>query len=179
MSWTDDRIEVLAKLWREGLSASQIAAQLGNVTRNAVIGKIHRLGLSSRDKPASKGGGRRKNTSSTSNVLNASNNNKYTRTNRTTAKTAKTNNQSEIIKITPRIDSNTENLTAPKPKELKLTELTETTCKWPLGDPQNDDFCFCGHSAKSDTPYCEYHSKIAYQTIIERRAVNKVIKFNK
>ena len=53
MSWTDERVELLKKLWSEGLSASQIAAQLGGVTRNAVIGKVHRLSLSGRAKPAS------------------------------------------------------------------------------------------------------------------------------
>ncbi len=109
MSWTDERVERLKKLWNEGLSASQIAADLGGVTRNAVIGKVHRLGLSGRAKSPT------------------------------------------------------------RPLKLELIELTEITCKWPIGDPAHDDFHFCGHKCKDGSPYCAYHVSLAYQPLAERR----------
>ena len=160
MAWTDERVARLTKLWADGLSASQVAADLGGVTRNAVIGKVHRLGLSGRAKPASKGGGRPKRAART---------NAYAKVSRNGAKSGKSN--------TTRTASNhaasLEDLTAPEPKRIKLVELSELTCKWPLGDPQEADFCFCGHSIKADTPYCEYHCKLAYQPLADRRRVRK------
>ncbi len=162
MSWTEERVTRLTKLWSEGLSASQVAAELGGVTRNAVIGKIHRLGLSGRDKPASKSGTRKKRT------VRA---NGYSQVNRSTSRTAKSNgagNSAKARNFEPVID-----LVAPEPLRIKLVNLTESTCKWPLGDPQEADFSFCGHSIKTDTPYCEYHCKLAYQPITERRRVRR------
>jgi len=160
MSWTDERVARLTKLWSEGLSASQVAAELGGVTRNAVIGKIHRLGLSGRDKPASKSGPRQKRTART---------NGYSRANRSTSRTAKTNNVANLAKVSSQPIDHSVDLVAPEPLRIKLVNLTESTCKWPLGDPQEIDFSFCGHAIKSDTPYCEYHCKLAYQPITERR----------
>jgi GcrA cell cycle regulator len=160
MSWTDERVARLTKLWSEGLSASQVAAELGGVTRNAVIGKIHRLGLSGRDKPASKSGTRQKRT------VRA---NGYSRANRSAPRAATLNGVANLAKASPQPLERAVDLVAPEPLRIKLVNLTESTCKWPLGDPQEADFCFCGHSIKSDTPYCEYHSKLAYQPIAERR----------
>ena len=60
---------------------------------------------------------------------------------------------------------------APIPLKLKLTQLTERTCKWPVGDPMHDDFHFCGHEAEEGRPYCEYHSGLAFQPASERRRV--------
>lgn len=163
MSWTEDRVARLTKLWADGLSASQVAADLGGVTRNAVIGKIHRLGLSGRAKPASKGGARPK---------RAARPNGYSRVNRATAKTTKPNG---IVKSVSPVSAPVEDLVAPEPKRIKLVQLTESTCKWPIGDPQEADFCFCGHSIKADTPYCDYHCKMAYQPLADRRRVRKAV----
>ena len=162
MSWTDDRVSRLAKLWAEGLSASQIAADLGGVTRNAVIGKVHRLGLSGRAKPAGKsnGGARRKPAARTGG---------YSRPRATTRTVGNT-----VVKI----DGDQEVIYAPKPVEdvvvpisrkLTLMQLTETTCKWPTGDPTMPGFSFCGHPNKDDKPYCQYHNKLAFQPPSERR----------
>jgi len=161
MSWTEDRVARLTKLWADGLSASQVAADLGGITRNAVIGKIHRLGLSGRAKPASKGGARPK---------RQTRSNGYSRVNRTALKTTRTyaGSLKEAAYAPP-----VEDLVAPEPKRIKLVELGETTCKWPLGDPQDEDFSFCGHSVKTDTPYCEYHCKMAYQPPADRRRPRK------
>jgi GcrA cell cycle regulator len=164
MSWTEERVARLTKLWSDGLSASQVAAELGGVTRNAVIGKIHRLGLSGRDKPASKSGTRQK---------RAPRANNYSRVNRPASNSVKTNSGANSSRIAAQVSAPVENLIAPKPLNIKLVQLTESTCKWPLGDPQEENFAFCGHSIKADTPYCEYHGKLAYQPIIERRRVRK------
>lgn len=164
MAWTEDRVARLTKLWADGLSASQVAADLGGVTRNAVIGKVHRLGLSGRAKQPSKGGGRPK---------QAARPGGYVRGNRSTAKASKANGGAGASRAAPMAASLVEDITAPEPKRIKLVQLTESTCKWPLGDPQESDFCFCGHSIKSDTPYCEYHCNLAYQPLADRRRVRK------
>ncbi|MCF6320926.1 MAG: GcrA cell cycle regulator [Rhizobiaceae bacterium] len=163
MSWTEDRVARLTKLWADGLSASQVAADLGGITRNAVIGKIHRLGLSGRVKPASKGGGRPKRQARP---------NGYSRTNRTTPKIARARYGAGSVKEAAYVAPN-EDLVAPESKRIKLVELNETTCKWPEGDPQDRDFSFCGHSVKTDTPYCEFHCKMAYQPPVDRRRPRK------
>ena len=164
MSWTDERVARLTKLWSDGLSASQVAAELGGVTRNAVIGKIHRLGLSGRDKPASKSSSRQKRASRPSN---------YTRASRPSGRAGKTDGSHNRFGSVQRISPPAENIVAPVPKRLKLVELTDFTCKWPFGDPQESDFYFCGHSIKTDTPYCEYHCKLAYQPAAENRRVRR------
>ncbi len=163
MSWTEERVARLTKLWTDGLSASQVAADLGGVTRNAVIGKVHRLGLSGRAKQPSKAGGRPKRTTRTSS---------YTRVNRTTNKTAKTGS-TQTTRPIAQPSAAVADIKAPDPKRIKLVQLTETTCKWPIGDPQEADFCFCGHDIKTDTPYCEFHCNLAYQPIAERRRTRK------
>ena len=111
MAWTDEKVETLTKLWREGKSASEISVLLGDVTRNAVIGKAHRLGLASRPSP---------------------------------------------IKRQPK----------PAPVEpigVKLIDLTERMCKWPIGDPATPGFRFCGKPSETGKSYCEGHMQMAYQ----------------
>ncbi len=163
MSWTEDRVSRLTKLWADGLSASQIAADLGGVTRNAVIGKVHRLGLSGRVKSASSAASRIKRQPRSSGYA-------PTRAPRATPRTSGAN----ALKI----DAVAEVRYRPKPVEdvvipisrhLTVMQLTEDTCKWPNGDPQNSDFSFCGHRSKETTPYCEFHSKLAFQPASERR----------
>ncbi len=166
MSWTEDRVARLAKLWADGLSASQIANDLGGVTRNAVIGKVHRLGLSGRAKPAGKSsnGGRRKAASPRAGSGNGS-----SRPQRSTPRSAAgpTARPSEIVvayKPKP-----IEDIPAPASLKLTLLELTDTTCKWPTGDPTMPGFSFCGHRSDEEKPYCAFHSKLAYQPPNERR----------
>jgi len=161
MSWTDDRVATLTKLWADGLSASQIAAELGGVTRNAVIGKVHRLGLSGRAKPTSTAR-KPKVSRAASSGFNAGRKNPRAlagRANATNARPAR-----------PLI----EDIPVPVSKKLDLVELTEKTCRWPHGDPSTDDFHFCGNTPKEDEPYCEYHCRMAYQTQTDRRREKKV-----
>lgn len=163
MSWTDDRVNLLKKLWSEGFSASQIAAELGSVTRNAVIGKVHRLGLSGRARtPSTSGNSRQK---------------RPARNGAYPTRPAH-NGQRLLVRSQIRANSSTgrervvaeeEKLETPEPLKLELTQLTEQTCKWPIGDPATDEFHFCGHTPKENSPYCPYHSRIAYQVATDRR----------
>ncbi len=163
MSWTEERVARLSKLWADGLSASQVAAELGGVTRNAVIGKVHRLGLSGRVKPAASSTSRTKRRTQSSARYKA-------RSGRSTARTSGANalklDVDAEIRYRPKP---IEDVVIPISKKLELMNLTEDTCKWPTGDPQRPGFSFCGHKSKETTPYCEYHSKLAFQPASERR----------
>lgn len=172
MSWTEDRVSRLAKLWAEGLSASQIAADLGEVTRNAVIGKVHRLGLSGRAKPAGKSNAasRRKPTTRTATGSTSGGGSGYTRTRTTTTRTVgnaalKMEVEEELV-VAPKP---VEDVVVPISRQLTLLQLTETTCKWPTGDPTMPGFSFCGHNSKDDKPYCDFHNKLAFQPPSDRR----------
>ena len=164
MAWTDDRVELLKKLWAEGLSASQIANRLGGVTRNAVIGKVHRLGLSGR--------------TTTSRA-------KAPRTRRRPAHTQNRNARPQMrtqgstaLKPAYDADADEEYQLAPAPimelviplnERASILTLDETKCRWPIGDPGDEDFHFCGRHSESGVPYCEHHSSIAYQPAQSRR----------
>ncbi|MCP4382314.1 MAG: GcrA cell cycle regulator [Hyphomicrobiales bacterium] len=159
MSWTDERVELLKKLWAEGLSASQIAQQLGGVTRNAVIGKVHRLNLSGRAKPASTTPRPRKARSASPHRP---------------ARTFVAGNTALKVHAapTPRrapVLAPIEDLVVPISKEVSLLALNEQMCKWPNGDPGTEDFHFCGHRNFNNLPYCEYHARLAYQPASDRR----------
>jgi GcrA cell cycle regulator len=176
MNWTDERVEKLKKLWSEGLSASQIAAQLGGVSRNAVIGKVHRLNLPGRAKaggtPASARPKRPAVTTPRPSNFAARPANAPRQVSRPVGN-ALTKDEVETD-----FDVQTENLpvvisgknvVVPMSRKLELTQLTERTCKWPIGDPLNDDFHFCGCESPDNSPYCTYHQRLAYQPSAERR----------
>ena len=151
-SWSEPRVTTLSKLWLDGLSASQIAKQLGGVTRNAVIGKVHRLGLSGRDAPSAPGPASRVSAPRPAWPRRAP------------------------VRATPR---------APQPVRIPvaapsaapegpglitdMSRLGVHACKWPIGDPGAEDFCFCGHKPRDSSPYCEYHARLAYQPLQDRR----------
>ncbi|PLW75863.1 GcrA family cell cycle regulator [Cohaesibacter celericrescens] len=170
MSWTDERVELLKKLWGDGLSASQVAAELGGVTRNAVIGKVHRLGLSGRAKTTTTAPRARRTRAQTT---------RPPRTNAGAAPTVGAN----ALKVDskpqaapqPRAEKKpeTDPVVIPISKRASILTLTETTCKWPIGDPGDGDFHFCGHKSEASAPYCKYHSEIAYQPSSDRRRAKK------
>jgi len=140
MGWTDERVELLKKLWLDGLSASQIAKQLGGVTRNAVIGKVHRLGLSGRAAPSQP----------------ARPAFKAPRAPRPVAAPAPR-----------RVEAQAQPAPAPvyypeEPGSATVLTLGAHMCKWPIGDPSTDNFTFCGRRA-GDGPYCTEHARVAYQ----------------
>lgn len=160
MSWTDERVELLKKLWSDGLSASQIAGQLGGVTRNAVIGKVHRLNLSARAKPAS-------NTPRPRKVRTAAPHRPSTR-GYISGNTALKIHAHPAPRRAPQ-QVPFEDLVVPISLKVSLLALTEQMCKWPLGDPGAENFHFCGHRNFNGLPYCEYHSRVAYQPVNDRR----------
>jgi GcrA cell cycle regulator len=142
MGWTDERVETLKKLWLDGLSASQIAKQLGGVTRNAVIGKVHRLGLSGRatpsqpQRPAFKA----------------------PRAPRpATASAPRRSAELSVPALPPRI------LYPEEPGSATVLTLGAHMCKWPIGDPSSDGFTFCGRRSDKEGPYCVEHARVAYQ----------------
>lgn len=188
MSWTDDRVEILKKLWGEGQSASQIAKELGGVTRNAVIGKVHRLGLSNRatssssSKSDTKSKTSVKSVSNTKKVLNKTSASKVTSANSPAEPRSNvTSLRRQIIPagqpLPPQPSANEispealarVNEIEKKAKKISLLELTERTCKWPVGDPATEEFWFCGLPSQAGKPYCEAHVGVAFQPMSQRR----------
>ena len=162
MSWTDERVELLKKLWIDGLSASQIAAQLGGVPGNAFRGMGHGLIVSARPKRAPPT--RRPPTAGRA----------ASPPHRPAARTYVAGNTALKIHAHPaprRVPSPVpiEDLVVPISLNVSLMDLNDSMCKWPIGDPTAENFCFCGHRNFNGLPYCEYHSRIAYQPVERRR----------
>ncbi|WP_208350759.1 GcrA family cell cycle regulator [Pseudaestuariivita rosea] len=184
MSWTDERVEILKKMWGEGQSASQIAKELGGVTRNAVIGKVHRLGLSNR---AGSGGGAKTAAKDKAAPKAEAKAKPAARKPAEKAKPAQTDAkpvvpmrkaiipagqplppQPSANEISPEALAKV-NEVEKKAKKISLMELTERTCKWPVGDPATEDFWFCGLPVQAGKPYCEAHVGVAFQPMSTRR----------
>jgi GcrA cell cycle regulator len=158
MSWTDERVESLKKLWAEGLSASRIATELGGVTRNAVIGKVHRLGLAARAKAPPAAGTRPRKARSQAQLLRVSRPS-------VRGNTALAHVYDLELEPEPELADNV----IPLGQRRTLLELTDQTCRWPIGDPGHSDFFFCGGQTITSLPYCAYHSRVAYQPANLRR----------
>ena len=169
MNWTDERVELLKKLWADGLSASQIAAQLGGVTRNAVIGKVHRLKLSSRGRATASPARQKKTQTAASSVRSASRSATTSRTMTASIGATALQTQFDAEPIARHVLRPVENVVVPISRRLQLIQLNERTCKWPNGDPLSEDFHFCGNDSAETGPYCNYHSRIAFQPASERR----------
>jgi GcrA cell cycle regulator len=160
MTWTDVRVEELKKLWESGLSASQIAAELGNVTRNAVIGKVHRLGLSGRAKSPSSAAPRPRKAPRPASQQMMRVSRPASRGNTALA---------QAFELDPEPDPIAFDNVVPMSQRLSLLQLNEATCHWPIGDPSSSEFFFCGGKALVSLPYCAHHSRIAYQPASDRR----------
>lgn len=157
MAWTEERVETLKKLWADGLSASQIAKQLGGVTRNAVIGKVHRLGLSGRAAPSRPA-------------------------RRPAPKPAPRPRTQPAAPVSTARPQPSAPAPAPRPSAAPIeaerlasgeyaTVLTlkDSMCKWPIGDPADTTFRFCGRRSGPGQAYCEAHSQMAYQPQAKRK----------
>ena len=160
MSWNDERVELLKKLWSEGLSASQIAGKIGGVSRNAVIGKVHRLGLSGR--------------ATTSRSSPARPRARIT----TTRRAVKPRFQQPVGNVALRAlyrpeaepyVPTFEELDIPLAERKTLQDPTESCCRWPIGDPQTAEFHFCNRGKVTGLPYCEFHARRAFQPPQPRR----------
>lgn len=167
MNWTDERVELLKKLWAEGLSASQIATQLGGVSRNAVIGKVHRLKLSARGR-TSAAQPRAKKAAAPAPSKSAS---RPARTVAASVGATALAIQFDAEPVARQVLRPATDVVVPISRKLSLIQLTERTCKWPNGDPLSEEFSFCGNEAGENGPYCGYHAKVAYQPASERRRV--------
>ena len=178
MSWTDERVELLKRLWGEGQSASQIAKELGGVTRNAVIGKVHRLGLSNRATAAAKTEAQAKpDTKSETTARRKADPVAKEQDTKPSASLARRQiipagqplpPQPSANEISPEALAKVSEIEK-KAKKISLLELTERTCKWPVGDPATPDFWFCGLPTQSGKPYCEAHVGVAFQPMNTRR----------
>ncbi|SEK51565.1 GcrA cell cycle regulator [Roseivivax marinus] len=199
MSWTDERVELLKKMWSEGQSASQIAKELGGVTRNAVIGKVHRLGLSNRTGAEAAAAGEAEAAPAAaapaapaaSKPAAPSTPEQPAAPAAATAEAAEPAPETKAAPVSPARNKivpagqplppqPSANEISPealakvsevekKSKKLTLMELTERTCKWPVGDPATEDFWFCGLPAQQGKPYCEAHVGVAFQPMSSRR----------
>jgi GcrA cell cycle regulator len=163
MTWTDERVELLKKLWSDGLSASRIAAEIGGVTRNAVIGKVHRLGLSGRAKATPPAGQRPRKVRPPAHVLRSVR--PQVRGNTALARALPAYALEAEAEAEPEVVENV----IPLGQRCSLLQLTAETCRWPIGDPGTPDFFFCGGKPVGDLPYCAYHAHMAYQPLTERR----------
>jgi GcrA cell cycle regulator len=199
MSWTDERVETLKKMWAEGQSASQIAKELGGVTRNAVIGKVHRLGLSNRV-----GSGTDPEEVEIPAAPTAAAAAPRPEAPRAPVEAVRPVERPAPVPERPAAPASGATVTPlplrkaiipagqplpPQPsaneispealasvrevekraKRLTLMELTERTCKWPIGDPATEDFWFCGLPSVPGKPYCEAHVGVAFQPMSARR----------
>lgn len=168
MAWTDERVELLKKLWGEGLSASQIAGRLGSVTRNAVIGKVHRLGLSGRATTSRMKSHRPRPRLAAKRIAN----NKQRFANASTGNPAlRALYQVEQEAYSPPA----EEMIIPKAERKTIQTLTECSCRWPIGDPQSAEFHFCGKNKVPGLPYCEFHARRAFQPPQTRRREREVV----
>lgn len=177
MSWTDERVEKLKSMWSEGQSASQIAKELGGVTRNAVIGKVHRLGLSNRTaaKPAAPAAEAKPAKPAAAPAAEAKAEPAQPKVEAQPKPAPSPTARREPPPPTPAMledQQRTQEALAAiekKARRLDLLELTERTCKWPIGDPATDDFYFCGLPCQPGKPYCDSHVAVAFQPMSSRR----------
>ena len=202
MSWTDERVETLKRMWAEGQSASQIAKELGGVTRNAVIGKVHRLGLSNRNDEAPEAAAPAPEAKPAAAAAPAAAAPKPApepapepkpaaaaapearpepEPETTPAVAASNFNRRPIVpagqplppqpsanEISPEALASVREVEK-RARKLSLMDLTERTCKWPIGDPATADFWFCGLPVEQGKPYCEAHVGVAFQPMSSRR----------
>ena len=164
--WTNERVELLKQLWADGLSASQIATRLRDVSRSAVIGKVHRLGLAGRPTTS-----RVRTARPRSNIAlfpaRSPQAPHLTFTN-PAPKPAPQPQERKAAAIIPL--SAAPALDEPAPEgPLKLLDLKDGMCHWPIGDPKEDGFHFCGRRRSLATPYCEHHAAIAYNPAARKR----------
>lgn len=149
--WSEERVDLLMKLWAEGLSASQCASRIGGITRNAVIGKIHRLGLS--DLAPRSGKSRASYPKK-----------RKPRNQRPSFKPWLGPDQRKSARIfaaEPFVPA--PEIIVPQKERRGIADLQENQCRWPIGDPQKADFHFCNGKQVMGLPYCEHHCRVAFK----------------
>jgi len=152
MGWTDESVEELRRLWDKGLTANEIAKKLG-VTKNAIVGKVHRLCLKARPSPI-----KNKNEEVADAQLELEEVLTEEKVETEDIETVKCEEAEE-----PAVDSG-----SVKKDKVKLIELDSHTCRWPIGDPRDDDFGFCGKKVRAGQTYCDEHSAVAYVKAVRK-----------
>jgi GcrA cell cycle regulator len=143
MAWTEQMVEDLRQMWLEGLTANEIAKKLG-VSKNSIVGKVHRLCLTARPSPIKK---------------------KEELKPETVAEILPETSQENLPEVEQEDISHNADVYASKPVDIqgvKLVNLDSHTCRWPLGDPRDEDFCFCGKKVRAGQTYCDEHAAMAY-----------------
>lgn len=171
MGWTEQQIETLKKMWGNGYSANDIAKNLGGgVTRNAVIGKAHRLKLSA---GAASARGTVEPPSKTKGVVMAQIN-KVSTKRRPMLRTMPIVQSADVpVRATVLREPMLRPIEMAKRSEgIPVTKAGERHCRWPIGDPRSPDFRFCGCDTQESLPYCTHHARIAYQTVSRRSRAN-------
>ncbi|MBQ4084143.1 MAG: global cell cycle regulator GcrA-like protein [Alphaproteobacteria bacterium] len=151
MIWTPEKVQELKKLWESGLSTGEIGRILG-VSKNAIVGKVHRLALESRPSP----------------ILPAPKVEKVKKKvkRKRTPKKEKTENEGVAVETS----SEKKKTSSPKKRKgVALTDLTPTSCRWPEGDPKDPDFSFCGKEVVPGKIYCAEHCAVAYSTLLKTK----------
>jgi GcrA cell cycle regulator len=189
VTWNDERVEQLKKLWAEGRSASQIAAEIGGVSRNAVIGKVHRLGLSGRAKAPGASPARPREKAAVPPRPAAAPQQApaaaaaQPRSPQPVSFGATALAQPRLVE--PMAERVPDPALRPVPvadvvvaiaERVTIMDLREGMCRWPIGDPTSPDFRFCGASAYTGAPYCEHHAQMAYQPSADRRREKKFMR---
>jgi len=181
LTWTDERVERLKTLWQEGKSASYIASELGGVSRNAVIGKVHRMGLSGRGKTPEKAVAAKPRQKPADAPAAAPTPAPQPMSIGATALAPAAAERLAPApdpmapRPTPRaVPQPAAEIVVPPSDRVTIMDLRESMCRWPLGDPSSADFRFCGGRSLTGMPYCEHHAQIAYQPSAERRRDRKI-----
>jgi GcrA cell cycle regulator len=157
MSWTEERVSLLMQLWGNGKSASEIAEILGGVTRNAVIGKAHRLGLSGRPSPIRKSSQPSRPRSQPKRAAKPAAPKPMRQAPSSNASSSRPARIAAGSTPPPLVDDGPEG-------GATILDLTERMCRWPMGDPrQTEEFRFCGRSTVDGLVYCAHHAALAYQ----------------
>ena len=183
MAWTDQMVEDLREMWKQGLTTAEIGKKLG-VSKNSIVGKVHRLGLSGRPSPIKK-----KDTSAETEGKSVAPKDKVTKSEKESAKNVDASVKDKVKEaksVQPSTEKNVEKVDAelkeikdapkvePEVKEcfksdleksakaVSLMELDNHTCRWPLGDPKDENFRFCGKKVRIGQTYCEEHAAVAY-----------------
>ena len=162
MSWTEQKIQMLKDMWGHGYSASEIAKRLGGLTRNAVIGKAHRLKLSSRPSPIKREDevGGRLSTDSVTPIMKSSRKRVMLRPLPPVAMPSTVRPVKDSMQAIDQLK---------RSEGIAVTKAGERHCRWPIGDPRSPDFRFCGCTAYEGLPYCIDHARMAYQNVGKRQ----------
>lgn len=167
MAWTDEMVDQLREMWKQGLTTGEIGKRLG-VSKNSIVGKVHRLGLSGRPSPIKK----KDETEAPAEKKEATEN---------VAKTTKPKVEKAPAPKAPKVEKKAEEkveveekieISAPAPHhhngKTSLTDLDNHTCRWPIGDPKDENFHFCGRKVRIGQTYCDEHANIAYVKAVKK-----------